>query len=253
MPRRPGRFNASRRETDSATILEVRAEHARRNAGADAQKSGAQFEKALADAHELYKSMGYASIEQRPVDTSQMPQSYLSRLGAVKTKGRARQLSKRAGYDYYGVLGPWAGPDEDLSRFFGRSIAMEAKSTKTEKTRLPISSSGGVQEHQLRSLVSHARDFGGVSVVVWNNGGDRLVATSDILIRTLDDYDKKGLRSIPESWFAPYKVHKEVKVKLAGAVITHREVEDWLQPVFEWLEKHNQKPEHTKIPNPRAQ
>lgn len=238
-------------------LIEVRAEHARARVGAEANRAGAQFEKALDEAHAVYREMGYAMIERRPVDTSPMPKNWLSRLGTEKTGGRARILSKRAGYDFYGALGPYAGPDDDLAAFFGRSVAMEAKHTQTEKTRLPISGDhlksrgGGLQEHQLRNLVTHHLDYGGVSTVVWKNGSDRLVLLPDMLVRALEDFEKKGLRSVPESWFVPYKVLPSVELRADGRTTRYRDVEDWLQPVFEWMETHPPRPLESRITNPR--
>ena len=256
---RRGRRQGVRAQTDQADIEKAQEDWANRDRGRDANRTGKLFENALENAHEVYAAMGFAMIEQRPVDTSPMPPSYLSRLGTEKVGPRARQLSKRAGFDFFGTMGPWAGPDEDLGMFFGRSIAMESKNSQSKKTLLPISGShlknpsGGLQEHQLRALVQFSRDFGGVAVLVWNNGGERMVLLPPYLDRALDDFIQDKAKSIPAGWFTPYKVIPSVTVWDGKNRVEYRDVEDWMQPVFAWLEKGLPTSDRTKIKNPRGE
>jgi len=240
-------------------LLDIREDVSRSQRGASAAKTGAKYERALAEAHEVYAALGLAHLEQRPVDTSPMPKGWLNHTGQQKAGGAARILAKRAGYDFYGVLGPHAGPAGDRSRFFGLALAMEAKSTSSRKSRLPIAGDhlkkrgGGLQQHQLEALLAHTRDFGGVSAVVWNNGGRRLVLLPDRIEMAWHDFREAGKRSIPESYFEEYPVKTDVRVRARGATLARRylHVEDWLEPILEYLEKQGApSPSASRIPNP---
>lgn len=200
----------------------------RRFTGAAAQSRGAAFEDELERTHRVLKDHRLASIQQLPVPTRPAPKRMKTGEGGPPL----RVLSARQGYDYTGSLGPTAGPVGALDKYAGLSIAMEAKSTATETTSLPIKQEGkdgaGIQSHQLRALVYETLDFGAFSALVWKNGDTRLVLMPGELVKAWMAFRTGRRSSIPVAMFRRYDL-----ALYPGCGV----VEDWLFPARQWLDE----------------
>jgi hypothetical protein len=199
-------------------------------AGARAQADGQQFESTLDRTHAAYRDYGLARIDRMPVPTAPAGQLRGYRLPR-QLYGMLRVLTKRQGFDYYGTFGPNAGPRHEFGRWFGLSIAMEAKSTAEAHSSLRIigkdGKGGGIRIHQLDALADSYLDFGVISVVVWRNGPDRLVLLPPAVALARDRFRAGGRKSVPVAEFTSFDVVPYDRYPV---------VEDWLYTVRGWLE-----------------
>lgn len=186
-----------------------------------AASSGDEFEKALDDTHAVYARDGRALLEKLPVKTSPMPRSWLRN---KEQAGMARILSGRARFDFYGTLGI-----DLLPGWPARAVAMEAKNTRERTTSLPIIAhdrkGSGLQEHQLHACVEAAGRFGTLAVVVWNNGGERLVFLPPALAAAWRAFRLGQRKSLSVDTAVPYPNPEHPHAA---------SFEDWLTPAVEW-------------------
>lgn len=202
-------------------------------AGVAAQADGQAFEHTLNLTHAAYRETGMASIDQMPVPTAPAAAT-LSRYRVrvpYKMLAILRILKRRQGYDYWGTFGPNAGPSYDLGRWFGLSIAAEAKSTTKRQSALRLldekQGGGGMKMHQLNALADSWRDFGVISVIIWRNGSERYVLLPPAVLLARDRFRDGGRHSVPVAEFESFDAVRYPR---------HPIVEDWLYTVRGWLE-----------------
>lgn len=174
--------------------------------GKAAQRLGASFERALEFTHTAWEAKGLARIQRLPVDTFFAPKRIKDPLGQFRT-GQIKILASRQGFDYRGELAS------------GRSVTMEAKATGIHKTNIAIGERG-IRPHQLQKLADGIRRFNALGLIVWNNGGQRLVLLPDEVVAAADRYAAGQTKSINHEIFRPYDV-------MGG-------IEDYLGRVQEW-------------------
>ncbi len=200
--------------------------------GKRTQRDGKNFEAFIDQANDQYMIGGLANIVKLPVGTQPMPKTWLKRDHA-KMSGIARILSERAPFDYYGTLG-MCGPAGDESRWFGRAVGMECKST-IESKRIAVGPKSTIKEHQLKACAEAWSKFGTIAVIVWNNGDDRGVLLPDKIVRAWQRYrlGARGSKGIPWEEFTPYTIRR---IDGDGP-----NIEDWLKPVLSFMKLHLEK------------
>jgi len=194
-------------------------------AGARANRAGAGFEHDLDAAHNVYAEMGLARLRRLPVPTYPCGPDGTRRVMAAQD------------YDYFGIIGPNAGPPDCLWLWHGQPIAMEAKSNSNEETSLPVAADtsghggrrggGGLALKQLESLREAYRDYGVASIVVWRAGEKYRVLLPDALEEAARIVLAGERKSIPAAMFTPFD---RVRYEHRGFVA------DWLFPLRLWLE-----------------
>jgi len=211
--------------------------------GKRVQRDGKNFEAFIDQANAHYELCGLAKVEKLPVATQPMPKKWLHRDHWMKS-GIARILSERAPFDYYGTLG-MCGPAGDESRWYGRAVAMECKSTQAN-TRLAVGPKATLKEHQLAACATSWSRFGTVAVIVWNNGEERGVLLPNQIVHAWQQYrlGSRGSKGIPWSKFTPYPLRR---------IDEGPTIEDWLTPVLSFMKLHMEKAdEAARNNNPRS-
>lgn len=191
-------------------------------AGGKAQSHGKLFERLLEQTHAHYAATGILNMTKLPVETSPLPPGFLK--DPSRHAGRARQLSGQAPFDYFGSFGEI--PDGQGPWWLrGRLVVLEAKSTSTVKTSLPIAEKAGLREHQLEACNTVGGQFYAVPIVVWLNGDKRGVLLPDAVKMAWRRYLKRERVSVPWSAFTPYE----------RSISPRGPIENWLPAVLEYF------------------
>ena len=159
--------------------------------GRHSQRIGADFEKFLEESHRGYMQCGIACIDKIPHCT--VPTGKRDPV----TNAPFFRLAGRPPYDYHGYFLPDSG-------IGGIAIAMEAKSTTREMSRLPIIARGkkgfGIEQHQLDALAD-AEQAGCMAAIVYQVQDKILVCPHPLRLLKMIKLDRRKSIPLAPTWW----------------------------------------------------